>query len=84
MESLRNFLTGPRLFIVIASCALPFVFLGTSSLSTPFQGDFGSINGENITEADMQTASTVAMQKFKNIYGDDFNFYEFIKMQFKL
>ncbi len=24
----------------------------------------------------MQTASTVAMQKFKNIYGDDFNFYE--------
>ena len=76
MESLRNFLTGPRLFIVIASCALPFVFLGTSSLSTPFQGDFGSINGENITEADMQTASTVAMQKFKNIYGDDFNFYE--------
>ena len=76
MESLRNFLTGPRLFIVIAACALPFVFLGTSSLSTPFQGDFGSINGENITEADMQTASTVAMQKFKNIYGDDFNFYE--------
>jgi len=76
MESLRNFLTGPRLFIVIASCALPFVFLGTSSLSTPFQGDFGSINWENITEADMQTASTVAMQKFKNIYGDDFNFYE--------
>ena len=52
------------------------LFLGTSSLSTPFQGDFGSINGENITEADMQTASTVAMQKFKNIYGDDFNFYE--------
>ena len=74
MESLRNFLTGPRLFIVIAACALPFVFLGTSSLGSTFQPTFGNINGENITEADMQAASNIATQKFKNIYGDDFNF----------
>ena len=76
MESLRNFLTGPRLFIVIAACALPFVFFGTSSLGSTFQGNYGSVNGENITEADMQTASTITMQKFKNIYGDEFNFYD--------
>ena len=76
MESLRNFLTGPRLFIVIAACALPFVFLGTSSLGSTFQPTFGSINGENITEADMQSASNIAAQKFKNIYGDDFDFNE--------
>ena len=76
MESLRNFLTGPRLFIVIAACALPFVFLGTSSLGSTFQTTFGSINGENITEADMQAASNIAAQKFKNIYGDDFDFNE--------
>ena len=74
MESLRNFLTGPRLFIVIAACALPFVFLGTSSLGSTFQTTFGNINGENITEADMQAASNIATQKFKNIYGDDFIF----------
>ena len=74
MESLRNFLTGPRLFIVIAACALPFVFLGTSSLGSTFQTSFGSINGENITEADMQAASNITIQKFKNIYGDDFDF----------
>ena len=49
MDSLRNFLTGPRLFIVIAACALPFVFLGTSSLGTAFQGSIGTINGENVT-----------------------------------
>ena len=49
MESLRNFLTGPRLFIVIAACALPFVFLGTSSLGSPLQSSFGSINGENVS-----------------------------------
>ena len=76
MESLRNFLTGPRLFIVIAACALPFVFLGTSSLGSTFQPTFGNINGENITEADMQAASNIAAQKFKNIYGDDFDFNE--------
>ena len=76
MESLRNFLTGPRLFIVIAACALPFVFLGTSSLGSTFQTSFGSINGENITEADMQAASNMTVQKFKNIYGDDFDFNE--------
>ena len=74
MESLRNFLTGPRLFIVIAACALPFVFLGTSSLGSTFQPSFGSINGENISEADLQAASNITVQKFKNIYGDDFNF----------
>ena len=73
MESLRNFLTGPRLFIVIAACVLPFVFLGTSSLGSTFQPTFGSINGEDITQEDLQIANNIAIQKFRNIYGDDFN-----------
>ena len=73
MESLRNFLTGPRLFIVIAACALPFVFLGTSSLGSTFQPTFGTINGEDITQEDLQIANNIAIQKFRNIYGDDFN-----------
>ena len=73
MESLRNFLTGPRLFIVIAACTLPFVFLGTSSLGSTFQPTFGSINGEDITQEDLQIANNIAIQKFRNIYGDDFN-----------
>ena len=73
MESLRNFLTGPRLFIVIAACALPFVFLGTSSLGSTFQPTFGSVNGEDITQDDLQIANNIVLQKFKNIYGDDFN-----------
>ena len=76
MESLRNFLTGPRLFIVIAACALPFVFLGTSSLGSSFQTSFGSINGEEISELDLQVALNNADQRFKNIYGDDFDFNE--------
>ena len=73
MDSLRNFLTGPRLFIVIAACALPFVFLGTSSLGTVFdQGSIGTINGENVSENDYNFAATNAERKLKRIYGDDF------------
>ena len=74
MESLRNFLTGPRLFIVIAACALPFVFLGTSSLGTVFGGSLGSINGEEVTEADLNVAQNITLQRFKSIYGEEFDF----------
>lgn len=74
MDSLRNFLTGPRLFIVIAACALPFVFLGTSSLGATFQESLGTINGENVTQSDFQIASNQIIQKLKNTYGDDFDF----------
>jgi peptidyl-prolyl cis-trans isomerase D len=74
MESLRNFLTGPRLFIVIAACSLPFVFLGTSSLANTSQTSLGSINGENVTQGDFQVATNFAIQKYQNIYGDDFDF----------
>ena len=49
MESLRNFLTGPRLIFIVLVCALPFVFLGTGSLTGAFGGSFGSINGEDVT-----------------------------------
>ena len=74
MESLRNFLTGPRLFFVIAACALPFVFLGTSSLGTVFGGSLGTINGEDVTEADLNVAQNITVQRFKSIYGEEFDF----------
>ena len=74
MESLRNFLTGPRLLIVVLVCALPFVFLGTSSLGTVTNNSFGKINGEDVTEFDLQIASNSTVQKFQSIYGEDFDF----------
>ena len=74
MESLRNFLTGPRLIFIVLVCALPFVFLGTGSLTTAFGGSFGSINGEDVTEADLQLASNTAVQRFQSVYGEDFDF----------
>ena len=60
--------------LVVLVCALPFVFLGTSSLSTAFTGSFGSINGEDVTEADLNMASNSAVSRFKNIYGEEFEF----------
>ena len=74
MESLRNFLTGPRLLIVVLVCALPFVFLGTGSLGSTFGGSFGTINGEDVTENDIALASSSAVQRFKSVYGEDFDF----------
>ena len=74
MESLRNFLTGPRLIFVILVCALPFVFLGTSSIGSVFGASFGTINGEDVSEMDLQIASNTAVQRFKSVYGDDFDF----------
>ena len=74
MESLRNFLTGPRLIIVVLVCAIPFVFLGTSSLTSVFGGSFGTINGEDVTETDLQFASNTSVQWFKSIYVVVFDF----------
>ena len=74
MESLRNFLTGPRLLIVVLVCALPFVFLGTSSLGMTFNTSFGNINGEDVKEIDLQIASNSTVQKFKSVYGEEFDF----------
>ena len=76
MESLRNFLTGPRLAVIIALLALPFVFLGTSSLGTVFNGSLGSINGEEVSELDYTVAANIRANKLKEIYGDEFNFNE--------
>ena len=74
MESLRNFLTGPRLLIVVLICALPFVFLGTSSLGSAFNTSFGTINGEEVSELDVQLASNSTVQRFQSLYGADFEF----------
>ena len=74
MESLRNFLTGPRLIFIVLICALPFVFLGTGSLASGSGGSFGKINGEDVTETDLQLASNTAVQRFRSLYGEEFDF----------
>ena len=68
MDSLRNFLTGYRLAIIIGLLALPFVFLGTSSLGTVFGGSYGSVNGEDISELDFSVAANMRANKLKETY----------------
>jgi peptidyl-prolyl cis-trans isomerase D len=55
-------------------CALPFVFLGTSSLGSAFNASFGTINGEDVSELDVQLASNRTVQRFQSLYGEDFDF----------
>lgn len=74
LESLRNFLTGPRLFFVIAACALPFVFLGSTSLLNQDTTRLGSVNGETVTDSDFQVAQNITIQRFKTLYGEEFDF----------
>ncbi|MDA9842674.1 peptidylprolyl isomerase [Gammaproteobacteria bacterium] len=74
MDSLRNFLTGYRLAIIIALLAIPFVFLGSSSLGTVFGGSLGSINGEEVSEVDYQFAANMRASMLKEEYGEEFNF----------
>jgi len=74
LESLRNFLTGPRLFFVIAACALPFVFFGSTSLLNQDTTRLGSVNGETVTDSDFQVASNITIQRFKTLYGEEFDF----------
>ena len=76
MDSLRNFLTGYRLAIIIALLAIPFVFLGSSSLGTVFGGSLGSINGEEVSEVDYQFAANMRASMLKEEYGEEFNFNE--------
>ena len=52
----NNLLRGWPLIIIISVCALPFVFLGTGSLGTVFGSNYGSVNGEQVEEIDIQVA----------------------------
>ena len=51
-----------------------FVFLGTGSLASGSGGSFGKINGEDVTETDLQLASNTAVQRFRSLYGEEFDF----------
>ena len=70
----NNLLRGWPLIIIISVCALPFVFLGTGSLGTVFGSNYGSVNGEQVEEIDIQVAQNRVIQNYRDIFGDDFDF----------
>ena len=72
LESLRNFLSGKRVIVITALLAIPFVFLGSQSFGTTF-ATFGTVNGEPVSQMDINLATNQVSQRLKSIYGEDFS-----------
>ena len=72
MEWLRNFLSGRRLILIAILLAIPFVFFGSTSFGTTFTS-YGSVNGEPVTQTDVNLATSQVSQRLKSIYGEEFS-----------
>ena len=71
LELLRNFLSGKRVIVIACLLAIPFVFLGSTSFGTTFNS-YGTVNGEPVTQIDINIATSQVSQRLKSIYGEDF------------
>ena len=72
LESLRNFLSGKRVIVITALLAIPFVFLGSQSFGTTFTS-FGTVNGEPVSQMDVNLATSQVSQRLRSMYGEDFS-----------
>ena len=71
LEMLRTFLSGKRLIVIAILLAIPFVFFGSTSFGTTFTS-YGTVNGEPVTQLDVNIASGQVTQRLQTIYGEDF------------
>ena len=72
LESVRNFLSGKRVIVIAVLLAIPFVFFGSTSFGTTFTS-FGTVNGEPVSQMDVNLASSQVSQRLRSIYGEDFS-----------
>ena len=72
LESVRNFLSGKRVIVIAVLLAIPFVFFGSTSFGTTFTS-FGTVNGEPVSQLDVNLASSQVSQRLQSIYGEDFS-----------
>ena len=72
LELLRNFLSGKRLIVIVILLAIPFVFFGSTSFGTTFTS-YGTVNGEPVTQTDVNLATSQVSQRLKSIYGEEFS-----------
>ena len=72
MELLRNFLSGRRLIFIAILLAIPFVFFGSTSFGTTFTS-YGTVNGEPVTQTDVNLATSQVSQRLQSIYGEEFS-----------
>tara|TARA_B100001287_G_scaffold97069_1_gene81581 strand:- start:774 stop:2639 length:1866 start_codon:yes stop_codon:yes gene_type:complete len=72
MELLRKFLSGRRLILIAILLAIPFVFFGSTSFGTTFTS-YGTVNGEPVTQTDVNLATSQVSQRLQSIYGAEFS-----------
>ena len=72
MSLLRNFLSGRRLIFIAVLLAIPFVFFGSTSFGTTFTS-YGTVNGESVTQTDVNLATSQVSQRLQSIYGEEFS-----------
>ena len=72
LESVRNFLSGKRVIVIAVLLAIPFVFFGSTSFGTTFIS-FGTVNGETVSQLDVNIATSQVSQRLQSIYGEDFS-----------
>ena len=72
LESVRYFLSGKRVTVIAVILAIPFVFLGSTSFGTTFNS-YGTVNGEPVTQIDINLATSQVSQRLQSIYGEEFS-----------
>ncbi len=72
LEILRNFLSGKRLIAIVVLLAIPFVFFGSTSFGTTFTS-YGTVNGEAVTQTDVNLATSQVSQRLQSVYGEEFS-----------
>ena len=72
LESVRNFLSGRRVIVIAILLAIPFVFFGSTSFGTTFTS-FGTVNGEPVSQMDVNLATSQVTQRLQSMYGEEFS-----------
>jgi len=72
LESVRYFLSGKRVIVIAVILAIPFVFLGSTSFGTTFSS-YGTVNGEPVTQIDINLATNQVSERLQSIYGEEFS-----------
>ena len=72
LESVRYFLSGKRVIVIAILLAIPFVFFGSTSFGTTFTS-FGTVNGEPVTQMDVNLATSKVSQRLQSMYGEEFS-----------
>jgi peptidyl-prolyl cis-trans isomerase D len=72
LESVRNFLSGKRVIVIAILLAIPFVFFGSTSFGTTFTS-FGTVNGEPVSQMDVNLATSQVSQRLQSMYGEEFS-----------